>query len=261
MRTVAGLKRRIRRLIRRAREGLRSVWDSRRNAAARRRGADDGLPIPQGELIALVAGTDDVEWYLKCGRRAFDCFRRVLAANSVRFEDLGAVLDFGCGCGRVMRHWNAFAGVRICGTDINRDLVEWRHGNLPFTEVRAKAPMPPTGYGDGEFDLIYALSVFTHISEAAQRAWIDEFMRLLKPGGHLIITTHGEHYLGCLRGERRERFQAGEMAISEKGLAGSNSFGAYHPPAYVRTRLAPNLVLVAFEPGAVDQDVSLFRRL
>jgi len=74
---VAGIRRRIRRLIRRAREGLRSAWGSKRNSAARRRGADDGLPLPPGELMALVAGNDDVEWYLKCGSSATCLDRRV----------------------------------------------------------------------------------------------------------------------------------------------------------------------------------------
>ncbi|WP_293680907.1 class I SAM-dependent methyltransferase [uncultured Phenylobacterium sp.] len=47
---------------------------------------------------------------------------------------------------------------------------------------------PPLPYADQTFDLVYALSVFTHLPQDHQFAWLDELRRVLKPG-RLLLTT------------------------------------------------------------------------
>jgi SAM-dependent methyltransferase len=50
-------------------------------------------------------------------------------------------------------------------------------------------PMPPIKYPNNMFDVIYLYSVFSHLSEAAHQSWLNEFHRILKPGGIFIATT------------------------------------------------------------------------
>ena len=42
---------------------------------------------------------------------------------------------------------------------------------------------PPLRFADGSFDIVYAYSVFSHLSERVQLRWVEEFARILRPGG------------------------------------------------------------------------------
>jgi SAM-dependent methyltransferase len=51
---------------------------------------------------------------------------------------------------------------------------------------------PPTPYESGSFDLVIGYSIFTHLSQAAQSAWLDEMRRIIRPGGLFLASTHGD---------------------------------------------------------------------
>ena len=69
--------------------------------------------------------------------------RAILARSGVTIERLGAILDFGCGAGRVLRHWKSLEGPALHGTDYNPELVAWCAASLPFAHV----PRQPAGRG------------------------------------------------------------------------------------------------------------------
>ena len=104
-------------------------------------------------------------------------------------------LDFGCGCGRVARHLiGREARPRRPGSTTPESTsiaaqIDWAARHLPGRfEVIPTAP--PTALAGGSFDLIFTISVFTHLDEAMQEAWLAELARLLRPGGLLLATTH-----------------------------------------------------------------------
>jgi SAM-dependent methyltransferase len=111
------------------------------------------------------------------------------------------VLDFGCGAGRVLRHFlpEAERGSEFWGSEIDAASVEWLDHNLspPFKAV-LHAERPPLPVEDGHFDLIYAISVFTHIT-FEWSAWLLELHRLLAEGGLLLATFLGEGTEAYLR--------------------------------------------------------------
>jgi hypothetical protein len=86
-----------------------------------------------GIRLVAVAGTANIATYLEGGERAAQTVRELLAASERPVERCGAILDFGCGCGR--RQWKDLAGTGVHGTDLNRELVEWCTRQLPFTPV------------------------------------------------------------------------------------------------------------------------------
>jgi len=143
-------------------------------------------------------------------------------------------------------------------------MVDWCRENLPFAEVAVNESSPPLPYESSTFDLVYALSVFTHLTEEAQRSWIHECFRVLKPGGHLLISTLGEHYLslGRLSASERAAFGNGELVVLYEGSSGTSLCSAYHPAEYVRTQLARDFELVSFLPAADDgrHDLHLLRK-
>jgi SAM-dependent methyltransferase len=239
-------------------------------ARARPRGtsggtADDGLPVPPPALIVRVAGTADTAWFLEGGRLGADAIRSALERNGARIEDLHALLDFGCGCGRVTRRWAGLGGVDVRGTDRDERAAEWCRANLPFATFERNALEPPLVFDDASFDLVYALSVLTHLPEALQRPWLTELHRVLRRGGWLIVSVHGAHYLPRLDAAERARFAAGELVVRWEDAAGSNLCAAYHPRPYVeRELLAPGFELAEFvEEGAKGnpfQDLYVLRK-
>src|SRR5258708_4582365 len=63
----------------------------------------NGLPVPPARLRVLVAGTADVSSFLSTGEAQAGHLRELLAQAQRPLETLDAVLDFGCGCGRIAR--------------------------------------------------------------------------------------------------------------------------------------------------------------
>jgi SAM-dependent methyltransferase len=235
------------------------------NSRYRREGAPDGLPIPPSDLIFLVAGTADISWFLKGGSLAAESITDAMRQSGAPVEKLGSILDFGCGCGRVLRHWHSLPDTRVCGVDYNPSLVAWCKANLPFAEVRINQLAPPLPYDDNEFDLVYALSVFTHLTEDLQSAWIKELSRVVKPGGFLVISTHGQRYMHRLNEQEKAQFESGRLVVKNNTKApGSNMCSAYHPSAYVRDRMAAGLEMVQFVPegarGNPKQDLYVLRK-
>ena len=235
------------------------------NARYRRHGAPDRLPIPPSKLVVAVAGTADVAWFLKGGELAAASISDVLRSHQVDISTLGVILDFGAGCGRVVRYWSGLNQTRVCATDYNSELIDWCRLNLPFVHAEVNRLEPPLGYQDGQFDLVYALSVFTHLTEGLQLAWMAELTRVLKPGGHLVLSVHGDAYRGRLNADELRRFDSGRLVVKNDTRApGTNACAAYHPPAYVRDTLASGLELLDFIPegarGNPRQDLHLLRK-
>jgi len=224
----------------------------------------DGLAVPPPDLLFLVAGTTDVPWFLDSGKLAFESIRECLRRCGVPPDELRNVLDFGCGCGRVIRYWRRANQVRLFGTDYNSKLITWCKSNLPFATFSLNDFSPPLNYSDHEFDFVYALSVFTHLSERLQFAWMDELRRVIRPGGYLLITTHGNAYLDQLSLAEREEYQNNKLVVRHVESAGSNHCGAFHPELYVRRELTAGFTLLDFIPegakGNPRQDLYLLKK-
>jgi len=218
------------------------------NAVARVKGAPDGLPLPPGQLMFLVQGTTNVQEFLTDGRGTAEAIIDVLHGSGIDIDSSMSVLDFGCGSGRVIRHLHSMTGARFYGSDYNPKLIVWCQRNLRFGQFDVNGVSPPLKYENEQFDLVYALSVFTHFPEDLQAAWMAELSRVLKPGGHLLMTAQGESFLPYMSEEERRTFRSGRLVVREQGAVGGNPFVAIHPPEYVKTHLPRDLALVRFVP-------------
>jgi len=249
--------------LRQGRDRLRAAAAWRRNAPLRRAGAPDGLPLPPTHMILAVTGTTDIAWFLDSGARAAAGLQAALIRCGASLDRARRVLDFGCGCGRVLRHFKDLPA-ELHGADFNPRLIRWCRRHLRFARCVHNLLSPPLPYPDGRFDLVYALSVFTHLPETLQRPWVAELHRVLETGGHLILSVHGRGCLLDLTAAQRERFEAG-APVFKSDLPGTNASGAYHPEAYLRQLIAPYFVPIAFQPlgasGNPSQDLYTLRKL
>ncbi len=99
------------------------------------------------------------------------------------------VLDFGCGAGRTLRYFLDEAEIaEFWGCDIDEASIAWlsEHLSPPIHPVRTNE-IPPIPRPEGYFDLVYAVSVFTHLTDSWSQ-WLLELHRLLRDEGLLIAT-------------------------------------------------------------------------
>ncbi len=152
------------------------------------------VPFPPPELAHRVCSLDGSEnpqaTYEQRGAEARLALLELLPADW-SFEGR-RVLDFGCGAGRTLRHFLSEAqSAEFWGADIDAPSITWlKHHLCPPLHVRLSGQAPPLGLEHGSFDLIWALSVFTHLTDSSL-PWLLELHRLLKPDGLLIATYMG----------------------------------------------------------------------
>ncbi len=223
----------------------------------------DGLPIPPPRLRTGVSGAPDVWMYVEGGELSEKTVREALDRSNMAIGSLGAILDFGCGCGRLLRRWRDL-DARICGTDVNAAAVEWCRAHLPFVEVDVNEPEPPLVYGEASFDLVYAFSIFTHLPVRTQLAWRDELRRVLRPGGLLLLSVCGDKYVDRLTHKERRIYSDGECVVRRPTAAGANICVTFHPPAFVRGTLADGWEFLEHTPrgflGGPGQDLVILRK-
>ncbi|MDV7395980.1 class I SAM-dependent methyltransferase, partial [Arthrospira platensis SPKY1] len=114
-----------------------------------------------------------------------------------KYQDLHGkrILDWGCGPARIVRHLpGLLPDSEIHGTDYNPNTIAWCKANIKGVQFEKNELDPPTVYPDKHFDLIYGISIFTHLSEPRHFSWFDELMRIAKPGAVILLTTHGNLY-------------------------------------------------------------------
>ena len=138
------------------------------------------------------------------------------------------VLDFGCGAGKVIRHFGAeSAECEFWGCDIHGPSIDWMQSHLcpPFHAFQCQEE-PGLPNEDGYFDLIFALSVYTHITEHWAGRLLERH-RALADGGLLLASFLGEAMMVPLIGERWSEDQIGMnvlLAGYSWGLGGPNTF-------------------------------------
>jgi SAM-dependent methyltransferase len=107
-----------------------------------------------------------------------------------------SVLDFGCGWGRLTRYLARHVDSgRLYGCDPVEGILNVSRANgVPAILARSDF-LPDRLPFDERFDLAFAFSVFTHLSEEAHRHSLRALHRSLHPGGILVVTIRPPAYL------------------------------------------------------------------
>jgi SAM-dependent methyltransferase len=154
----------------------------------------DQRPIPPSALRAR-AGRPGIGFFFDSARQSGDELEAALRLAGRSLSEFDSVLDFGCGCGRVLQELSrrGNGGPALFGCDVDEEAIAWarrKHSDLQLALNGIEYQLP---YPNDKFDLVYSSSVFTHIDAVAQDGWLKEFKRVLRPGGLALISVYGEH--------------------------------------------------------------------
>jgi ubiquinone/menaquinone biosynthesis C-methylase UbiE len=104
-----------------------------------------------------------------------------------RTSDL-AVLDVGCGVGLMERFIAPHFG-RIHGVDIAAESIREAKRNAPGVQF-LECDGSTLPFGDGEFDVAFAVCVLHHVPPAQWEWFVAEMFRVVKPGGLVALFEH-----------------------------------------------------------------------
>lgn len=153
------------------------------------------VPLPPENLRA-IAGEPSEARFLDNGAGVYELLARVSDDLGQPLRSWGSILDFGCGPGRTLRYFLKDArAVELVGTDVDSDAIRWNQRNFPFGSFWTNDAVPPTKLPSTHFGFIYAISVFSHLSESNHLAWLEELRRIARPDGALMLTIHGRRAL------------------------------------------------------------------
>lgn len=176
------------------------------------------------------------------------------------------ILDWGCGPGRIVRHLPGLLGdsSKVFGTDYNEKSVEWCRSALPEIEFNLNTASAILPYGDGFFGAIYGLSVITHLSEENHFNWINELLRVLEPGGLLLLSSQGNNFRQKLTPSELEKYDRGELIVRGNVKEGHRTYSAFQPEKFMNSLFAGNEILEHIvkkpENGLIPQDVWIVRK-
>lgn len=148
----------------------------------------------------------------------------------------GRVLDFGC-ADRPYSEWFG-EGVEVVGADLPGN----PHATLA---VRPDGSVPSP---DGSFDAVLSTQVLEHVADPS--AYLRECVRLLRPGGRLLLSTHGifyfhpdpvDYWRWTGQGLERVVEQAGLTVVRREGILGMGALGVQLVIDAVEPRLPSRL--------------------
>jgi SAM-dependent methyltransferase len=203
-----------------------------------------------------------------------------LASVNVDMTGVSTALDFGCSSGRVVRVLAAaYPEIEWHGCDPNAPAIEWATENLPSIEFFVNDNAPPLPLSDGSLDMAYAISIWSHFAPGLGLGWFEEMHRLIRPGGHLVCTTHGLTSVAYSAAHGRSEEQVEEIlgALYRQGSWYAPEFGeegdwgvvnpdwgtAFLSPEWMLTQLCPRWRVLEFAPGRnqENQDVYVLERV
>jgi len=127
-------------------------------------------------------------------REAFEFYQ--IVSRLTRADHPKFAVDFGCGWGRITRFFiKDFSKECLLGVDPIERMIDLCQNTNPWATFQQIDLLPPLDLPNASVDVIFAFSVFSHLTEDVHLQWLTEFARVLRPGGSLIVTTRQRGFI------------------------------------------------------------------
>lgn len=202
------------------------------------------IVLPIYELSFDAYGHVNWEIYYNTGKLHALLMNEIIERTIPDLKKL-RIMEWGCGSARVLRHLSKDCSYKytLIGTDYNPKTITWCKETFPEIEFIKNDLAPPLGTDNNCFDCIYAISVFTHLSEEMHFLWIKELFKKLVSGGILIITLHGNKFFRLLSDDEKAVYEKGSLVVRGHVEEGKKYFNAFHPNSFVEKLLSGFTIL------------------
>jgi SAM-dependent methyltransferase len=222
--------------------------------------APDGKPFPNRIAMMRIGGGSDWQVFYDRGRADAEMFVNIARSAGANPASWRAILDWGCGCGRIARHMPALTPARIIGRDIDRYTLKWCAKNLDG-DFRTSRLKPPLDLASASVDFIYGFSVLTHLTGPMQALWFKELARVLRSDGLAVLSFHDWSHPAAR--EVQLRRESGGVSVTEWTMEGSNLVAAFQDYASICRAAEPWFEPVREIPRAntpFGQAIAVLRR-
>lgn len=179
----------------------------------------------------MLASTEpaEISIYMRCAREVIGQLDDALAAAGKGWNDIHSVLEFGCGYGRITRLLvQKIEPSKITVCDVIGEGARFCAREFHVRAVPASTNI--TDFQADPSDLVFFISVHTHISERRLVALQEKLMGLLRPGGVLVFTT-----MGWTSANHPQRYGPRWVSQSSQILAELKDRGfSFHPYGYYK---------------------------
>ena len=221
------------------------------------------VPIPDDYALFETYRLDYQHYFYDGKRTAASLLDQLREFTDINHK---VILEWGCGPARIIRHLPSLApDNQWYACDYNEETIRWCSSNIQgvhFSKNELQAPLP---YTDQLFDIVYAISVFTHLSRQNHFDWMEEIYRIVKPGGLFLLTTQGESFLSKLTKSERARFDEGALVERSHMTEGHRLFSSFQPPVFMRCVFSNKWNILKHIPGSKQsgpqQDTWIIKKL
>lgn len=172
-----------------AKLGVNALQDAYVAVARTTRAID--FPVPPNSSLRKTS-SKTVRHYYESGIRCYLPIATMALHYGVRLDEKINVLDFGCGVARQLLHFTRrYPAPNYIACDIDATSVDFVTHHFPQVKAYCSQFTPPLQYEAGTMDMIYSVSIFSHLTPEDHLPWLTELFRITRPGGLCFLTTEG----------------------------------------------------------------------
>lgn len=139
---------------------------------------------------------EELDYFFSKGERVWTQIVKPRSQLIDTGSDNPLFVEYGCGMGRILKPIIA-DGYRAAGVDISPTMIEHAKALVPEAEgLYALDKNNRSGLKDDSADLVFSFAVLKHIHNLElYHAALDEIMRILKPGGVLVLNFNCQDFI------------------------------------------------------------------
>jgi SAM-dependent methyltransferase len=176
------------------------------------------FPVPPNSNMRRTSAKT-IKHYIYSGITTYLPIATMAQYLGIVFDEKVKVLDFGCGgAGQLRMFTKHFPFANFYACDVDPSSIDFIKKCYPQVNSYVSNFTPPLPFDSNHFDLIYSVSTFSHFDADTIEIWLQDFSRILKVGGVLLLTIEGEYAINVVASETNESAGLIKSELERSGI-------------------------------------------